>query len=474
MCLLLSWEALKHAIRKNENEVKMRLHILGVCGTFMSGIALLAKQAGHDVTGSDMNVYPPMSTQLMEQGIPLMEGYDPAHIDPHVDCVIVGNVIKRGNPAMEYVLANRIPYVSGPQWLAENVLRQRWVLGVAGTHGKTTTTSLLTWILEAAGHQPGFLIGGVPENFGVSARLGRDPYFVIEADEYDSAFFDKRSKFIHYHPKTMILNNLEFDHADIFPDLSAIKQQFHYLVRTIPGNGLIVRHAQDENLQQVLNMGCWTPVTTFAKTQGDWHATLIEADGSAFTVFHQRKAMGEVRWALLGSHNVENALAAIAAAHHANVPPEKAILALSTFKNVKRRLEVKGKIKDIIVYDDFAHHPTAIATTLAGLRAKIGAQARMIAVLEFGSYTMRSGVHQDQIPGSLRSADMIVCKRPESDWGLKAVLAECEQPAVLYDDVDTLVTHLVPELKPGDHVVVMSNSGFGGIHKKLLDAIERS
>jgi len=453
----------------------MRLHILGVCGTFMSGIAILAKQSGYSVTGSDLNVYPPMSTQLEEQGIQLMEGYDPAYINSHVDMVIVGNVIKRGNPAMEHVLANRIPYMSGPQWLAENVIHKRWVLGVAGTHGKTTTTSLLTWILESAGLQSGFLIGGIPENFGMSARLGKDPYFVIEADEYDCAFFDKRSKFVHYRPKTMILNNLEYDHADIFPDLSAIKQQFHYLVRTIPGNGLIVHHAQDENLKSVLRMGCWTPVTTFSETQGEWQAKLIEEDGSEFTVLHQGHPVGDVHWNLLGRHNVENALAAIAAAFHANVSPQQAILALQTFKNVKRRLEIKGKIKDIIVYDDFAHHPTAIATTLAGLRAKIGNQARLIAVLEFGSYTMRSGVHKDRIQESLTSADMIVCKRTESDWGLQSILATCKQPTALYDDVDSLITHLVPQLLPGDHVVIMSNSGFGGTcGKKMLEAIARS
>lgn len=451
----------------------MKLHILGVCGTFMSGVAILARQCGHEVTGSDMNVYPPMSTQLIEQGIQLKEGYDPSHIDADVDCVIVGNVIRRGNPAMEYILANRIPFVSGPQWLAENVAKKRWVLGVAGTHGKTTTTSLLAWILDFAGLQPGFLIGGVPENFGVSARLGESPYFVIEADEYDSAFFDKRSKFIHYQPKTLILNNLEYDHADIFPDLAAIKQQFHYLVRTVPGNGLIIRHAEDNNLSDVLNMGCWTPVAAFGGVSGEWQAELIEKDGSAFKVLHQGKYLGEVRWELLGNHNVNNALAAIAAACHAQVEPATAIQALASFKNVKRRLEIKGKSRDIVVYDDFAHHPTAIATTLAGLRARIGAQARMIAVLEFGSYTMRSGVHKDRIQESLKDADMVVCKGTESDsdWGLQSILAEFKQPTFLYDNVDTLVVSLVTKLRAGDHVVIMSNSGFGGIHKKLLEAI---
>lgn len=449
----------------------MRIHILGIGGTFMSGIAVLAKQSGHEVKGSDMNVYPPMSTQLIEQGIQLVEGYDPAHIDPQVDCVIVGNVIKRGNPAMEYVLAEGIPYISGPEWLYDNVLKDRWVVGVAGTHGKTTTTSLLTWIIEKAGLNPGFLIGGIPENFGVSARLGNHPYFVIEADEYDSAFFDKRSKFIHYHAKTLILNNLEYDHADIFPDLAAIQQQFHYLVRTVPGNGLIVRQAEDANLKAVLDKGCWTPVATFGQG-GEWQAALVEQDGSVFTVIHQGEHQGEVRWDLLGNHNVGNALAALAAAHHIGVNTSEAINALSTFKNVKRRLEIKGKAKEIVIYDDFAHHPTAIATTLAGLRAKIGKEARMIAVVEFGSYTMRSGVHKDRIQEALSGADMVVCKSTEADWGLKTLLQQFKQPTALYDDVDVLVNHLVPTLHAGDHVVIMSNSSFGGIHKKLLDAIE--
>jgi UDP-N-acetylmuramate: L-alanyl-gamma-D-glutamyl-meso-diaminopimelate ligase len=452
---------------------KMRIHILGIGGTFMSGLAVLAKQYGHHVTGSDSNVYPPMSTQLMEQGIELREGYEPAHIDAATDCVIVGNVIKRGNPAMEYVLNERLPYVSGPQWLYENVLKDRFVMGVAGTHGKTTTTSLLTWILESAGLKPGFLIGGVPENFGVSARRGEGAPFVIEADEYDSAFFDKRSKFIHYRPKTVILNNLEYDHADIFPDLAAIQQQFHYLVRTLPGNGLIVRLAQDANLTTVLKQGCWTPVTTFGQGEGEWQAILKEQDGSVFTVLHHGKDMGTVHWDLLGQHNVLNALAALAAAQHAGVEAYDAISSLSTFKNVKRRLEVKGKAKEIVIYDDFAHHPTAIATTLAGLRAKIGNNARMIAVLEFGSYTMRSGVHKDRIQEALTKADMVVCKSTQADWGLKALLSQFNQPTALYDDVDVLVSELTPQLQGGDHVVIMSNSSFGGIHKKLLDAIEK-
>lgn len=450
----------------------MRIHILGICGTFMAGIAVLAKQAGHEVTGSDQQVYPPMSTQLESQGIKLINGYDPEQIDSSVDYVIVGNVIRRGNPVMERVMEQNIPYISGPQWLAENILRQRWVLAVSGTHGKTTTTSLLTWILESAGLQPGFLIGGVPENFGVSARIGASPFFVIEADEYDSAFFDKRSKFTHYRPKTLILNNLEFDHADIFPDLDAIKQQFHFLVRTVPGNGLIVSNANEPNLSAVLDKGCWTPIETFAGNEADWQAKVIQADGSQFEVFHQGKSVGKTTWNLLGNHNVDNALAAIAAAHHAGVTPEIALRALTSFKNVKRRLEVKGQVGGVTIYDDFAHHPTAIATTLAGLRAKIG-QARMIAVLEFGSYTMRTGVHKDQMKNALNAADMVVCKSPEvNDWGFSDMLKEFTQPTMVYDTVDCLVENLAKQVKEGDHVVIMSNSGFGGIHQKLLKSIE--
>lgn len=449
----------------------MRIHILGICGTFMAGVAQIAKQAGHEVVGSDQNVYPPMSTQLEAQGIQLFNGFDPQHIDSKVDCVIVGNVIKRGNSAMEYVLEKNLPYISGPQWLAESILRDRWVIAVSGTHGKTTTTSLVTWILDYAKQSPGFLIGGVPENFGVSARMGSGSHFVIEADEYDSAFFDKRSKFIHYHPKTLILNNLEFDHADIFTDLEAIKQQFHFLVRTVPGNGLIIRHADDQNLQATLEKGCWTPVVTFGGKDGLWQAEMNKADGSSFAVKYNNVVVGEVNWNLLGKHNIENALAAIAAAHHAGVRAEIAIEALPHFKNVKRRMEVKGEKAGITIYDDFAHHPTAIATTLAGLRAKIG-DARLVAVLEFGSYTMRSGVHKDTIKDSLDAADIVICKRPEQDtWGLEAILKKFTQPTALFDDVDSLVSGLTQRLKSGDHVVVMSNSGFGGIHQKLLSAI---
>ncbi len=450
----------------------MRIHILGICGTFMSGLAILAKQAGHSVEGSDLNVYPPMSTQLKEQGITLFEGYDPKHIAADVDQVIVGNVIKRGNPAMEYVLSNNIPYQSGPAWLAENVLHDRWVLGVSGTHGKTTTTSLLTWMIAEAGIDTGFLIGGVPENFGVSARLGSAPYFVIEADEYDSAFFDKRSKFIHYRSKTLILNNLEFDHADIFPDLAAVQQQFHYLVRTVPGNGLLVRFQPDANLDAVLAVGAWTPITSFGEKGSDWQAELVVADGSQFKVLHQGKVVGVVNWELVGQHNVHNALAALAAALHIGVNPAVGIAALSRFKNVKRRLELRGVEQGVAVYDDFAHHPTAIETTLAGLRAKVGQDARIIAVLEFGSYTMRTGVHKDRLQTVLKEANSVHCKAPATDWGLKEALSIFSQPTALYPDVAQLVTALKKEAKAGDHVLIMSNGAFDGIHNKLLTALK--
>ncbi len=451
----------------------MRIHILGIGGTFMAGVAQIAKQAGHSVTGSDLNVYPPMSTQLENIGVKLFNGYEAAAIHPDVDCVIVGNVIRRGNPAMEYVLNQGIPYCSGPEWLAKHVLQHRWVLAVSGTHGKTTTTSMLAWIMDHAGKDPGFLIGGVPENFGCSARLGSDPFFIIEADEYDSAFFDKRSKFIHYHPKTLIMNNLEFDHADIFPNLDAIKQQFHFLVRTVPGNGLIIRHGNDAELQDVLSKGCWTEVTTFGGAESTWQADLIQADGSQFVVKREGRVVGEVQWDLLGKHNVDNALAALLAAEHAGVPADTALKALPLFKNVKRRLEVKACIHGITLYDDFAHHPTAIATTLAGLRAKLH-QARIIAVLEFGSYTMRTGTHQHTIKNALATADMVFCMRPKDEnWNLDSVLADFPQVTKAFDDVQSLVEELADQLKSGDHVIVMSNSGFDDIHTRLLHRIER-
>lgn len=450
----------------------MHIHILGICGTFMAGIAILAKQLGHDVSGSDANVYPPMSDQLKAQGITLCNGYDPEHLTPVPDCVIVGNAMKRGNPMVEHLLNENIPYISGPQWLAEQVLRGRHVLAVAGTHGKTTTSSLLAWILECAGLHPGFLIGGVPENFGVSARLGKAPFFVMEADEYDSAFFDKRSKFIHYHPRTLILNNLEFDHADIFPNLEAIKQQCHFLLRTIPSNGLLIAPADDSNVADVLQRGCWTPVEYFGMNNAKWRAVMTHASGNQFDIYHDDKLVGAVSWELLGQHNILNALAALAAAHHVGVEIERAIGALTGFQNVKRRMEVKGQVRGITVYDDFAHHPTAIATTLAGLRGKVGKE-RIVAVLELGSYTMRTGVHKDHLAAALKEADHVLFARPNADdWGINEVVAALSVPAKVYDGVSSLIDDLTRSVKSGDHILIMSNAGFDGIHQKLLVALK--
>lgn len=445
------------------------LHILGICGTFMAGIALLAKAKGFRVSGSDENVYPPMSTQLEAAGITLYQGYDEAQLQETPDIVVVGNVISRGNPAIEAVLNRGIPYTSGPQWLAENVLRDRWVLAVSGTHGKTTTSSLLAWLLEAAGLAPGFLIGGVPENFGVSARLGDAQFFVIEADEYDSAFFDKRSKFVHYHPKTLILNNLEFDHADIFDSLADIQKQFHHLVRTVPSEGLMISAKEDHNLEAVLEKGCWTPVTRFGESKtADWSYTLVQPSGAAFNVLFQGKSI-PVNWGLLGTHNVQNAVAAIAAAHHVGVDPHVACEALSHFKNVKRRLECRGVINTVTVYDDFAHHPTAVATTLQGLRAHLGTQ-RIIAVLELGSFTMRHNVHGDAVFKALSLADNACVFLPK-DWP-QAVNVAVDDLTVARS-IDSLLENVMAQVQPGDHVLVMSNTGFQGFHDKLLKALEQ-
>jgi UDP-N-acetylmuramate: L-alanyl-gamma-D-glutamyl-meso-diaminopimelate ligase len=449
----------------------MKIHILGICGTFMGGIALLARANGHVVTGSDTNVYPPMSTMLAEQGVDILQGYQSQDLPEDADAIVVGNVMKRGLEVVEHMLDHDMPYVSGPQWLGENILRGRWVLAVAGTHGKTTTSSMLVWILEYAGLKPGFLIGGVPENFGVSARLGDSPFFVVEADEYDTAFFDKRSKFVHYHPRTVILNNLEYDHADIFPDVQAIKTQFHHLMRTVPGSGLAVVNAQDDNLRETLAMGCWTPVETFA--DGDWRAEYLQADGSVFRVFCKGEEQGVVQWDLLGEHNVNNALAAIAAARHAGVPASHAIAALAEFKGVKRRMQVCGTVRDVTVYDDFAHHPTAIATTLAGLRAKVG-QARIIALLEPRSNTMRMGTHKAQLAESLQAADTVFLYQPPGlGWDVADVAAELGGKGHLLHDIDTLVTAVTAMAGAGDHILVMSNGGFGGIHGKLLEALAK-
>lgn len=449
----------------------MHLHILGICGTFMGSLALLARELGHTVTGSDANVYPPMSTQLEAQGITLMEGYEPAHLQPAPDLVVIGNAMSRGNPAVEYVLDQGLPYVSGPQWLADHVLQGRWVLAVAGTHGKTTTSSLLAWILEHAGMSPGFLIGGVPQNFGISARLGGTPFFVVEADEYDSAFFDKRSKFVHYRPRTAILNNLEFDHADIFPDLAAIERQFHHLVRTVPGSGLIIHPQADAALKRVIGMGCWTPCQTTGDG-GDWQARLLTADGSCFEVLLGGVSQGVVEWSQTGAHSVANALVALAAARHVGVTPAQGIAALGGFASVKRRMELIGEVGDIRVYDDFAHHPTAIATTLAGLRAQIG-DAQLIAVIEPRSNTMRLGSHMAALPGSVSDASEVLWYQPEGlDWSLDQVVADSPVPACVLSSIEVLIDAVVARARPGARVVVMSNGGFGGIHRKLVQALE--
>jgi UDP-N-acetylmuramate: L-alanyl-gamma-D-glutamyl-meso-diaminopimelate ligase len=464
----------------------IHIHILGICGTFMGGIAAIAKEAGHKVTGCDANVYPPMSTQLEAMGIELVEGFDADQIKLNPDLYVIGNVVARGKqPLMEEILNRNLPYVSGPQWLSEHILHPslspnpspacgggeqggKWVLAVAGTHGKTTTSSMLAWILEYAKMEPGFLVGGVPQNFGISARLGKTPFFVIEADEYDTAFFDKRSKFVHYRPRTAVLNNLEFDHADIFPDLNAIETQFHHLVRTVPGNGLIVANGREESLDRVLSKGCWTTVELFGNEAG-WSAW--ETDGGLEIAF-RGESQGTLRWDILGEHNTLNALAAIAAARHAGVPASVGIEALGQFKSVKRRMEVRGTVNGITVYDDFAHHPTAIDTTVAGLRKKVGGE-RILAVLEPRSNTMKLGVMKEQLPGSLKDADKVFCYGANLGWDAAAALAPLGAQAVTLDDLDALVTAIVAEAKPGDHVLVMSNGGFGGIHDKLLAALAK-
>ncbi|MDH4583438.1 UDP-N-acetylmuramate:L-alanyl-gamma-D-glutamyl-meso-diaminopimelate ligase [Pseudomonas sp. BN415] len=449
----------------------MHIHILGICGTFMGSLAVLAKELGHRVTGSDANVYPPMSTQLEAQGIELMQGYEPAHLEPAPDLVVVGNALSRGNPAVEYVLNKGLPYVSGPQWLADHVLQGRWVLAAAGTHGKTTTSSMLAWVLEHAGMSPGFLIGGVPQNFGISARLGGTPFFVVEADEYDSAFFDKRSKFVHYRPRTAILNNLEFDHADIFPDLAAIERQFHHLVRTIPGEGLIIHPTCETALKRVLDMGCWTPVQTTGDG-GQWQARLLAEDGSRFEVLFEGQVAGTVDWELTGQHNVANALATLAAARHVGVVPELGVAALSAFKSVKRRMEKVAEVKGVTLYDDFAHHPTAIATTLDGLRKRVG-DAPVIAVIEPRSNSMKLGAHRDGLPESVKLADQVFWYAPPNlGWDLAATAMACPVPAQVCTSLESIIAEIKALARPGTQVVIMSNGGFGGLHGKLAKALE--
>jgi UDP-N-acetylmuramate: L-alanyl-gamma-D-glutamyl-meso-diaminopimelate ligase len=472
----------------------MHIHILGICGTFMGSLAVLAKQLGHMVSGSDANVYPPMSTQLEEQGIELAEGFKLEHLQPHPDLVVIGNALSRGNPAVEYVLNSGIDYCSGPQWLAQWVLKDKWVLGVAGTHGKTTTSAMLTWILEYAGMKPGYLIGGVTNNFQSSADVGDSIFFVVEADEYDSAFFDKRSKFVHYAPRTTIINNLEFDHADIFCSLDDIKRQFHHLVRTIPGNGLILSPAGDTQIENMLHGGCWTPRQQFGigvdeeickklATGGEpyWNAIQTTPDGSEFEVVKygggqdgDGLSRSTVRWGQTGKHNVSNGLAAIAGAHHAGVEVAAACSALGEFRGVKRRLELLGEIGGVSVYDDFAHHPTAIATTLEGMQSKLrnSPGSRLIAVIEPRSNTMKMSVHQAELTSSCECADMTLWLRPSnSELDLDRVVYDSKAPGKLFKEVDEIVSYLKASSKSGDHIVIMSNGGFGGIHDKLLDAL---
>jgi UDP-N-acetylmuramate: L-alanyl-gamma-D-glutamyl-meso-diaminopimelate ligase len=455
-------------------EKNLHIHILGICGSFMGGLALIARQLGYQVSGSDQNVYPPMSTQLQEQGIQLMQGYKEENLDSKPDLIVIGNAMSRGNPEVEAVLNQNLKYVSGPQWLSEHVLQNKWVLAVAGTHGKTTTSSMLSWILEHQGFMPGFLIGGIPLNFGISARLGESNFFVIEADEYDTAFFDKRSKFVHYRPKTAILNNLEFDHADIFPDLDAIKRQFHHLVRTVPGEGLIISPKDEQHINDVLQWGCWTPVEhTAINKNATWKAELTAADGSEFDVFHKKQQQGTVRWSLIGMHNVHNAMSAIAAARHIGILPSEACAALESFKNVKRRMEIIAEINGVTIYDDFAHHPTAINLTLEGLRKQVNKE-RIIAIVEPRSNTMRMGVHSETLAQSLKDADLAIIYQPEKlDWDLDAVQKSANNIEI-YRSLDEIINRLKTEAFDGGHFVIMSNGSFGGIYQKLLDILSQS
>ncbi len=466
----------------------MHIHILGICGTFMGGIAAIAKQLGHRVSGCDANVYPPMSTQLEQLGIELKQGYLTEHLNDEPDLVIVGNAMSRGNAMVEYVLDRNISYTSGPQWLLENVLKDRWVIAISGTHGKTTTSSMVAWILEYAHMKPGFLIGGVPQNFDCSARLGDAPFFVIEADEYDTAFFDKRSKFVHYRPRTLVINNMEFDHADIFNDISDIQRQFHHLIRMVPSNGLVLSPKNEPAITETLAQGCWTPtefsVEESIKNEG-WYAEKLIDDGSEFIVHFKGEVQGTVKWNLIGDFNIDNGLMAIAAARHAGVPSHVGIEALAEFVNTKRRLELRGEVNSVRVFDDFAHHPTAIAKTLAGVRANVDAPSvnntnnkeskprRVIAVLEPRSNTMKSGVHKDTLATSLAQADIVYLFQGEQvKWSVDALINDCQQACFVETSIDTLVANIAKDTQEGDTIVVMSNGGFGGIHNKLLVALE--
>jgi len=463
---------MRHRLR--EFGVPGHIHILGICGTFMGGLALLARELGYRVTGSDANVYPPMSTQLQGAGIDLMEGYRPEHLDGQPDTVIVGNAMSRGNALVEHLLNSGISYTSGPQWLAENVLRNQWVLAVSGTHGKTTTSSMLAWLLECAGLSPGFLIGGVPADFGVSARLGSGDFFVVEADEYDTAFFDKRSKFIHYRPRTLVINNLEFDHADIFDDLAAIQKQFHHLLRCVPGEGLVVHRQGVAAIEETLAMGCWSPTLSFGvDADANRRAELLCEDGSAFRLTGFATEPAPVRWAQCGLHNVDNALAAAAAADHVGVSADSAATGLASFRGVKRRLELLGTVHEVTVYDDFAHHPTAIATTLQGLRAR-SSGGRVLALIEPRSNTMRMGLHRGELAASTALADAVYWYQPQGmDWSLQEVVEASPVPAYLHSDIDGLAARVSADARAGDQVVIMSNGGFGGVHGKLMGALAK-
>lgn len=459
----------------------MHIHILGICGTFMGSMALLAKELGHDVTGSDVNVYPPMSTQLREQGITLMQGYKAEHLDPVPDLIVIGNALSRGNEAVEFVLEKGLKYVSGAQWLRENVLQERWVLAVAGTHGKTTTASMLAWILEYAGMSPGFLIGGVPSNFPVSSRLGETPFFVIEADEYDTAFFDKRSKFVHYKPQTLILNNLEYDHADIFPDLAAIQRQFHHLLRTVPRSGQVIVQGESEPLKEVVEMGCWSElVTAGSRDDNQWSIRLSKSDGSEFTLLLKGEEKGRINWELSGVHNAYNGMMAAIAARHVGVDIKYAIEALSLFQGVKRRMELLEQTDSYVVYDDFAHHPTAIETTLEGLRNKVG-QDKVIAIIEPRSNTMRLGCHREMLAPSVVKADYTFWYQPDGlDWDLDNVIpstcVEMSVESTIAQIIDKASVMVRAFSRAGQtcHIVIMSNGGFAGIHHKLIHQLRGS
>ena len=450
---------------------KKHIHILGICGTFMGGVAMIARELGYHVTGSDTNVYPPMSTFLENHGIEIIPNYDVAQLQPAPDLVVIGNAMSRGNPCVEYVLDNQLNYTSGPQWLHDNLLKDRWVLAVSGTHGKTTTTGMLAWILEKNGIDAGFLIGGVAGNFGISARAGSSKFFVIEADEYDSAFFDKRSKFVHYTPKTLIINNIEFDHADIFDDLKAIQRQFHHLVRTMPQSGCILSAVSDQNVQDTLKMGAYSQLQFIGEGK-EWFAKPLVADCSSFEVYHFGEKAGVVQWQIIGAHNMHNALMAIAASHHAGVSVAGACEALGSFINASRRLEVKGEVRGVTVYDDFAHHPTAIEATIGALRSKVGQEARILAVLEPRSNTMKMGVHKEEIAPSLKDADAVFVYQPETiPWQVSVITDALTQPAKWSANLDELVDAVAREAKSGDHILVMSNGAFGGIHAKLLEKL---